>query len=153
MNKTAIVGVGNLWRGDDAIGLLAVQGMAGLLGESAAIIESDGELTSLLDCFKNFDRVYMIDAIQTGKQKIGSIVELDPIQNPLKESILRSSTHVLGLAQAVEMARSLGSLPKFLRIYGIEARQFEHGSKPSSAVEQAGKMVAKKIIKEIKAYA
>lgn len=153
MNRVAVVGVGNIWRGDDAVGIVAARGIQlalDSLAECITFIESEGEVTSLLECFKTFDRVYIIDAIQTENFKAGRIFEFDAIKNPLQEIPLHASTHVLGVAQSIEMARILGYLPCALRIFGIEAAQFEHGSPLSKEVKAASERVIQKIVAEIK---
>ena len=48
-----------------------------------------------------------------------------------------TSTHLLGVAEAVELARVLGRLPKALRLVAIEGRNFAHGAKLSPQVEAA----------------
>ena len=154
MNKAAVVGVGNFWRGDDAVGIITARDIKRTLdsssGARATIIESDGEVTSLLECFKTFERVYVIDAIKTGNSKPGRIFDFDAVKEPLQEVALTASTHVLGVAQSIEMARALGHLPVALRVFGIEATQFEHGSPLSKEVKAASEVVAQWIVYEIK---
>lgn len=158
MNKIAVIGVGNYWRGDDAVGILTARGiklaMDSLGGSSAAscasVIESDGEITTLLECFQAFDRVYLIDAIQTGSARVGQIFDFDGITHPLRELTLSASTHVLGVAQSIEMARALGRLPSVLRVFGIEAAQFEHGSALSKEVKAASQTLTQRIVDEIR---
>ena len=47
------------------------------------------------------------------------------------------STHALTVAQAIELARNLGRLPKRLVVVGIEGRNFEAGAAPAPAVAAA----------------
>lgn len=154
MRKVAVIGVGNFWRGDDAVGIVAARGVKLALGSSfestATVIESDGEVTGLLECFRNFEHVYVIDAIQTGDSKPGRIFDFDGVKEPLREATLRASTHDLGLAQSIEMARALGRLPARLRVFGIEAAQFEHGSPLSKSVKGASEIVVQRVVDEIK---
>lgn len=150
MNHVAVIGVGNPWRGDDAVGIFTARAIQSAVGARATVIESDGEVTSLLECFKSFNQVYIIDAIQTGSAKPGYIHDIDGIKESFKEASLRASTHVLGVAQSIEMARVLGRLPSKLRVFGIEAAQFEHGSSLSKEVRSASDAVARQIIQDIK---
>ena len=48
-----------------------------------------------------------------------------------------SSTHALGLAEAIEIARSLGRLPTRVRVVGIEGARFDFGRGLSPEVEDA----------------
>ncbi|MGA8805322.1 MAG: hypothetical protein WB866_11580, partial [Solirubrobacterales bacterium] len=49
--------------------------------------------------------------------------------------LFRSSTHALGVADAVELARELDRLPARLAVYGIEGENFEAGEGLTPAVE------------------
>jgi hydrogenase maturation protease len=56
---------------------------------------------------------------------------------------MRCSTHALGVAEAIELARALGRLPARLEVYAIEGARFTAGAGLSPAVEQAvGKLAA-----------
>jgi hydrogenase maturation protease len=55
---------------------------------------------------------------------VGELVELDPAH--LTGSI-GLSTHGLGIADAIELARRLHSLPARLRVFGVTGRDFEYG--------------------------
>ena len=48
-------------------------------------------------------------------------------EQPLPASSLRTSTHSLGVVEAIELARSLGELPRHVVVFAIEGRSFEPG--------------------------
>ena len=56
-----------------------------------------------------------------------------------RRSFGASSTHALGLADAVELARSLGRLPQRVVVYGIEGAAFEFGNGLSAAGRGGGR--------------
>ena len=60
-----------------------------------------------------------------------------------------ASTHALGLAEAVELARALERLPPRLLVFGIEAASFETGAEPSAAVRAAAQRVADATAEEL----
>ena len=68
---------------------------------------------------------------------------------PLPAELFRRSTHALGIADAVELARELGRLPGRLAVYGIEGESFEAGEGLTPAVEatvdRAGRRAARGI--------
>jgi hydrogenase maturation protease len=68
---------------------------------------------------------------------LGSIHRFDPIATTLNNGIFRYSSHLFGLAEAVEMSRALGTLPKAMIIYGIEGQEFTFGADLSPEVEKA----------------
>jgi hydrogenase maturation protease len=62
---------------------------------------------------------------------------LDAAAGPLPTELFAASTHHLGLADAVELARALGRLPERLVVVGIEGRSFDAGEGLSPDVEAA----------------
>ena len=51
--------------------------------------------------------------------------------------MLGGSTHAIGVAEVVEIARALDRLPERLTVYGIEVGKMSHGSDLSPEVEAA----------------
>jgi hydrogenase maturation protease len=136
-----IIGLGNLDRGDDGAGILVVRrlGERGLNG-----IEHIGPTLNLMDVWATSDRVVLVDAMVSGEPP-GSIRTWNPWNESLRSTIFRTSTHEFGLAEVIELARTLNRLPSWVRIYGIEAAQFEAGTQPSEAVLSAVVLVANEI--------
>jgi len=142
MSRTIVIGVGNALRGDDAAGLqvarrLAARGVAG-------VHEAPGETASLMELWKNAAGVLLADAAQSGAAA-GTVTRLDASRVPLPAAFLHCSTHAFGVAEAVELSRSLGSLPPRIIVFGIEGASFEHGA-PLSPEAEAGVAVAAAMI-------
>jgi hydrogenase maturation protease len=141
---TLVVGVGTD-RGDDAAGLL----VARRLRETAPprgtgqprVVELAGDLTRLLDLWQPADRVTVVDATTSGAAP-GTVHVLDAGARPLPASLGTASTHALTLADAVELARSLGRLPARLVVYGIEGARWSPGEPPTAPVAAAVDRVA-----------
>jgi len=115
------IGIGNPARGDDAAGLEVVR----RLGVSETVLEHDGEPASLISLWEGHEDVVLIDAVSSGRPP-GSLVEIDVVATGLPAGLCRS-THVLGPADAVELARALGRLPPRMRLYGIEGSDYSFG--------------------------
>ena len=128
---TLVVCLGNDMRGDDAAGPLA----AARLRERgvAAVVEAPERL---IDRFEDSDDVVVVDAVRSGAPA-GTIHRLDAVAQPLPPELAAPSTHLFGLADAVELARVTGRLPASLRVIGIEGRVFETGAPVSAEVEAA----------------
>lgn len=134
-----IVGIGNLLRGDDAAGLRVVQA----LGVSDTVVEHDGEPASLIARWEGFDEVVLVDAV-TADQPPGTVVEIDATHSVLPAAMCHS-THALGPAEAVELARALGKLPSSITLMGIEGSSYSFGTGLSPQVELAVGEVAKRL--------
>lgn len=129
-----IIGLGNLDRGDDAAGLLVARG---LLEKGISAIAHNGDPMDLIEILTTAECTVLVDAVVTGgayKAQPGTLHIWDARESKLRNKVFRSSTHALGLAEALELARTLDRLPKQLTVYGIEAARFGAGTPPSIPV-------------------
>jgi len=62
-----------------------------------------------------------------------------------------ASTHGLGVAEAIELARVLGRLPARLQVYVIEGQRFEHGAKISPELHSGIVEVVHRIVDAVSA--
>lgn len=144
---TLIIGIGNEYRSDDAAGLLAARMLQTLVATAPPVIvihESDGDGAALLDLWKGAENVILIDASYSGLPA-GTITRFDPLISPIPLISLFSS-HAFGPAEAIELARQLGELPRRLTVYAIEGKQFAAGAHLSPEVEQAVRAVSHQIV-------
>jgi hydrogenase maturation protease len=144
-----VLGVGNVWRCDDAAGLAVARLLAGTL-PGARVLEREGEPSGLIDAWDGADALWLVDAV-TSDAPPGTIHRIDVAEQELPPELFRASTHHLGLAEAVELARALGRLPGRVVFYGIEGASFDAGEGLSPEVEQALVEVADAIRKEVDA--
>ncbi len=77
----------------------------------------------------------IVDAVSSGRPP-GSVVRFDAAEEPLPLAVMRS-THALGPAAAIELARMLERLPANVSVIGIEGTAFGFGEPLSEAVEEA----------------
>lgn len=122
---------GNPDRGDDAAGVFVARELNLPVSEPAAVLDLDPHTRAIL-----------VDAVVTGSAP-GTIHSWDANALPLPRGTFRCSTHALGVAEAVEMARALGRLPASITIYGIEGAQFEFGAPPQAEVAAAARELAR----------
>ncbi len=149
MNRALrVIGVGNPWRCDDAVGLAVARELAGTLPEGVEVLEREGEPASLIDTWDGAECVWLADAISSGAVA-GTVRRLDASEEELPAEMFRTSTHHLGLAEAVELARALGRLPQSLVVYGIEGAAFDIGDELTPEVRAASEQVAGAIRQEV----
>ena len=132
-----ILGVGNLDRGDDGIGIAIARQLKKDPTEDWDIDESHGEPTSLMDLWDGRSQVIVIDAVVTGNSPVGTVHRWDATHDAIPVEQQTASSHGLGLADAIELSRVLGRLPKSLIIVGIESGQFDVASPLSPEVEKS----------------
>ena len=145
---TCVIGVGNELRGDDSIGLVVARALAGDLDDGVRVLECEGEPVSLLAAWEGYNRAIVVDATQSGAAP-GTICRIAAHAGPLPASLSRSSTHLLGIADAIELARALGRLPERTIVYGIEGAAFAAGDELSEPAAAAAVRVAAAIRREV----
>ena len=149
--RIVVVGVGNLLRGDDAVGRLVARSLRTRKPSGVEILECDGEATLLIDAWWGSELTLVIDAVRCGAAT-GTVHRFDADRFDRLADAAGTSTHGLGLADAVAMARALDRLPGRLVIYGIEGGCFEPGAGLSGEVEAEIEPVADRLLAEIEAF-
>lgn len=147
--RNLIIGIGNDFRGDDAIGIVIVSKLRerGIAGYE--IIEYSGEGTGLVSLWTGADSVIVIDAAFSGAEA-GKIYRFEIGKDIIPSKLFAGySTHAIGLAEAIKLSKTLDSLPRKLIIYGIEGKSYETGGEISAAVSKSAEMVIARILKEI----
>jgi len=120
--RSLILGLGNAILGDDAVGLRVAREVAQQLAPDGGVTVAEEERggLALLEQLAGFDRVLLIDAIQTGAP-VGTLHHLGVDSVPTQRT---ATAHGINLRMALEMGRRSGlSLPtnKAIAILGIEA--------------------------------
>lgn len=135
---TLIIGIGNRDRGDDGAGPVLAQALARQPG--IRVVESQGEPAALLELLgaahATGESVILIDAAEFDAEP-GSILDWDVAAAPLPALGGGTSTHGLGLPEALELARVLGQLPAQCRVYAIRGLDYEAGADLSAPVQAA----------------
>jgi hydrogenase maturation protease len=147
-NTPLIIGVGNLYRSDDAVGILIARKLQDMVPDRVSVKEQSGEGTSLMDSWQRHDHVYVVDAVSSGASP-GSIHRMDASRESIPSKFFSCSTHDFGVAEAIEMARTLGQLPRQLQLLGIEGKNFQPGEILSAEVERAMELVADEVLQHV----
>ncbi|GAA4039284.1 hypothetical protein GCM10022248_01600 [Nonomuraea soli] len=120
-----IIGIGNDYRGDDGAGLEAARALGGL--------ENGGDPAELVEAWTGADLAVVIDCAHAhdppGTIRCHAGLGLPPAGH--------TSTHGLSLADALDLGRALGRLPRRLVVVTVEGAGFELGAPLSPAVRQA----------------
>jgi hydrogenase maturation protease len=143
-----VVGIGNSDRGDDGVGPAVARWLRGRLPASVKILERSGNALALLNDWEGCSLAILIDA-SSPMTEPGRIRRLDLTQNPLSLAFSPASSHAFGLAETIELARSLGRLPLCLVAYLVEGEKFAAGAPLSPTVAKAVEAVVERILAEI----
>jgi hydrogenase maturation protease len=96
-------------------------------------MERSGEGAVLLEAWKGAGCVLLIDAVSSGHAP-GDLHRIDCHRAQVPHSLFRSSSHTFGVSEAIELGRTLDTLPGVLMLYGIEGSSFEPGRGLSDVV-------------------
>jgi len=131
-----VIGVGNLDRGDDGAGRAVARRRRARNDCALEVREGTGEATALMSAWTGSDDVVLVDACR-GAGAAGSIHLFAPDDVERVARLQHASTHSLGVAAAIGLARALGTLPGRLVIYAIEGRHSCDGAGLSPEVDRA----------------
>ncbi|HUV73483.1 MAG TPA: hydrogenase maturation protease [Anaerolineae bacterium] len=123
--KTLVLGLGNSILTDDAVAFAVVEEVRGRIDRDDVTVSraSVGGL-GLLELVVGYDRVIILDAIQTGLAEPGHIHRLAP--DEFRGSLRAASSHDVSLTTALELGRQLRKdVPKEIIIIAIEAADVE----------------------------
>lgn len=152
--KTLVLGLGNTILCDDGVGILVVQEAAERCDRNdVTFTDASVGGMRLLDVISGYDRLILVDAIQTQGGKVGEIYRLGP--NDLKVTLHSGSTHDLSLTGALALGRGMGmSLPadEDIVIIAIEVEEvLTFGEECTPAVAEAIPRAVEAVLAEMEA--
>ena len=147
MFRTLLIGIGNIYRRDDGVGIAVVRRVRPLLPPTVDVLEWTGDLVSLLEVWQ-VPRCIVVDALRSGGSP-GEVLRIEPHRASLPAGRRFSSTHTVGLEDVIALAHVLNQLPSVLILYGIEGAEFGEGEGLSPEVEKAIKEVVYCILEDV----
>ena len=139
--RQILIGLGNPDRGDDGAGRRVAQAFAGELSEDIEVLQLSGEATELVSQLQGVEVAILVDACSSGAPA-GTVQRFDVNDQSLPRELFAVSTHGVGVADAIELARALGDLPAVCVVYAIEGKCFDPGEPVSAPVAAAVPKVA-----------
>jgi len=140
-----IIGIGNEYRSDDAVGLIVARNLRKQGVQGLRILETSGDGAELAELWKAAQTVILIDAVQSGGRP-GTIHCFAAHRQPIPAEFCRRSTHAFGVAEAIELERTINEMPRSLTVYGIEIENYRTGVGLSPDVSRAADVVTKRIL-------
>ncbi len=128
-----ILGLGNPILGDDGIGCFVSELIGSRIPEDSGvtILSASVSPIRLLDEISGYERLVIIDSITTGRAEPGELLEIRFPRN----GTLPVSAHHISIDQLLPAGNALGlSMPKYVKVYGIEIIRPEEYSDTLSPV-------------------
>jgi len=148
--KTLVLGIGNPILSDDGVGIRVAQEVGKKLNDPhITVAETSAAGLSLLDSIVGYDRVIIIDAVQTEKGQAGQIYRMKPEDFSFAKHF--SSPHQINLVTALELGKMLDlAMPRKITIFAVEAKDITSFSEECTPeVEQAIPEVLKLVLQEL----
>jgi hydrogenase maturation protease len=141
-----LLGLGNPILKDDRVGIEVAHRVAEQVRkDNVEFLEASAGGLALLDAVCGYDKVILIDAIQTGG-RVGKLHKFKA--NEFVRSLRLTSVHGVDFCTAMEMGRKLGmKVPMDIRIYAVEVSDpFTFSEEMSPEVERAVPGIVKEIL-------
>ena len=128
--STLVIGVGNRDRGDDAIGLILVDALAGRGLPGLVTVAHEGDMSHLPLLWTAEDDVVIVDAVivEAGHHEALKLGEVRLFDASDLRRPCALSTHGLGVAEALALADHLGRTPRSVRIVGVGVDEVGFGA-------------------------
>lgn len=147
MADIVIVGIGNLYRGDDAAGWAVIDRLLEAVGSVIKLVKQRGDIAELIDIFGQYKTVYLVDACRSNAP-IGTWLRIDAQKQPIMEENPQTSTHGFSVSQAISLAKNLDQLPNKLILYMISGDSYTISDVLSPSVAKSVDLVVKAILNE-----
>jgi len=146
--RIVVVCMGNRFRGDDGVGPAVGERVRAQAPKGVSVTVFEEEPTRLIDALGDADVALVVDAVSTGAPA-GTLHRFDASDTPVPSRELRSSTHGLGIGEALELARALGRLPARTVVFGVEGSDFLARDGLSPAVADAVDRASAAVLEEV----
>lgn len=148
-DRTVVIGLGNEFRSDDAVGLAVARRIrdARLASVEVAMGLADG--TQLMELWEGATAAIIVDCVAS-EAAPGCIFRFEATGEAIPKSLFSTySTHCIDVSSAIEMARTLGLLPSKVIVYGIQGARFDMGTDMTPEVRLSIEPVVRQILEDL----
>lgn len=145
--RAAVIGIGNRFRSDDAIGPVVAARLEALQLPDLLVSVCDGEPAGLLDTWAGLDLAVIIDAVQCEPASPGRIWHTTI--DALRGITGTTSSHAMGIPEAWRLGQALGQVPAELVVIAVEAESLDLGDGLSEPVTAAAPEVVRAVLTEL----
>lgn len=149
-SKIIIIGFGNKYRSDDGIGIKVIEELKKLdFFKGIEIVDGGTSGTDLIFLAKEYRKILLIDAVDTGKDTDEVIcIKADNIEEFIKKGYKSLSLHDLNLADILKLVRAL-KIDSDITIIGVRPKNIDFGERLSPEVERKIPQIISRIKMEI----
>jgi hydrogenase maturation protease len=157
-----LIGIGNSYRRDDGVGPAVAGAVSEISPAGVTVLACGGDPAALIEAWSGAERVVLVDAIYAGEGTSASeimpgriqrhvLVPPLPVPGPPWPETGATSSHRMGIAEAVRLAEALGRLPWRLVAFGVEVTDIGYGPGISPAIHAALPNIVDAVLAELRA--
>ena len=149
--QIALLGLGNLMRTDDAVGMLALRRLeeCGQLPPEVRVIEGGTLGLDLLDSLRGISYLLVLDALNTGVPP-GTLLRFEGRQ--IDNLPVSKSVHLLGFSDPTGALRLMDAAPAHVVLLGVQPASTDWGTVLTPAVEAARKELVQAALRQIEGW-
>jgi hydrogenase maturation protease len=134
--RIAVLGLGNLMRTDDAVGMLAIQQLRAdpRFPNSVTLIEGGTLGLDLLYPLEGITHLLALDAIDAGAEP-GTLLRFE--KDDLADLPISKSVHLLGFSDLVGAMRLVESAPEEIVVLGVQPDVIDWGTELTPKIQAA----------------
>jgi hydrogenase maturation protease len=142
-----VLGIGNEFRQDDGVGVAVAAEVRGRGLPDVRVLTIDGEPSRMIDAWSGADVAVVVDAVKLADPVPGRVHRM--VVDDLPGHVSATSSHGLGVPEAVELARALDRLPGRLVLYTVEVDATGFGVGLTTPVAAAVRALADAVVREL----
>jgi hydrogenase maturation protease len=131
VSRVAVIGIGNPFRRDDGVGHAVAEALRGVDLPGVAVRLASGEPTGVIDAWAGAERAVVVDAARCTPSVPGRVHRIAPGAAAAGRG---TSSHGMGLVDAVRLAEALGRAPHEVVVLAVETADVGVGEGLSPAV-------------------
>lgn len=148
MPDCVIIGIGNLIKKDDGVGVHVVRGLAGRVPPGVELIEGSVYCADLHGSIEGCDRAIFIDGIDAGEEP-GAVFRFTPDEVRGRGASASMSIHDFGLYDLIATARLMDQCPEEITIFAVQVKDVDLGMEMSPEVAVAVEKVCLLVLEEL----
>jgi hydrogenase maturation protease len=151
MSDTVVIGIGNLIKSDDGLGVHAIRRLEGKVPEDIQLVEGSIYCADLFCFLEGKRKAIFIDAIDADDEP-GAIFRFSPDEVKTRAAV-PLSIHDFGLYELIMTSRLMGECPEDIIIFAVQVDNTEFGDVLTGPVDAAVDRVCELVVAELEGTA
>lgn len=147
MSDTVVIGIGNLIKSDDGVGVHTIRRLEGKVPDGVELVEGSIYCADLFCFLEGKTKAVFIDAIHA-EEEPGAIFRFSP-EDVKPRSSVPLSIHDFGLYELIGTARLMGQCPEDIVIFAVQVEHTELGDQMTEKVAAAVPRVCELVLEEL----